>query len=680
MISSANKDIVNKLKPVLSKKEREEIISYFNVYLKYEKDFSEKAREDLKDHPVFGKLIRDIPREVSEAGNRVSQALQKDAILNDNWIPYIEHSIEQGNVYAKMGLDFKSWYEVVMLVKNYLRPYLYKEYGNSDEFLSSLDGMNRFMDIAMGIIGEAYMQEKEGIIKQANEELTERAAQLELFASIVNSSDDAIISKTLDGIITSWNHGAEKIFGYTKEEITGKHISILTPPHLLNEEPEITKNISEGLFVDHYETQRITKSGKTLDVSLTISPIKDLNGKVIGASKISRDITERKKAEKEIHKLNEELELKVKERTAQLERNIQQLIESEEKFQKAFQSSAAGITITRLSDFTYLEVNNAFTEMTGYRREELLNHSSEDLGIISNLDKREEVLKQIEERGFAKDIEMEAWTKSGAHFDILTSIETIILNGEKYAINIIYDITERKRAEEQLEAANKELEAFTYSVSHDLRAPLRAIYGYSQILKEDNYNALDDEGKKNLESILRNSKQMETLIDDLLTFSRLGRKELSTSMLNMDNLVKDICNELILDGVKNKIELKTSKLPAAEGDYTLIRQVWTNLISNAIKFSNSKPEIKIEIGAKPNAEKNVYYIKDNGAGFNMRFYDKLFGVFQRLHSKAEFEGTGVGLAIVKRIINKHNGEIWAESKVNEGACFYFSLPSDKTLK
>ena len=225
----------------------------------------------------------------------------------------------------------------------------------------------------------------------------------------------------------------------------------------------------------------------------------------------------------------------------------------------------------------------------------------------------------------------------------------------------------------EISAVNSELEAFSYSISHDLRAPLRAINGYAKILQEDYATKMDVDGISSLNAILNNSKKMGELIDALLAFSKLGRKQVTTSQLNMDTLVKLVKEETA--NKSSKIEFTLHELLPAKGDQVLIKQVWVNLISNAIKYSNQKLKSMIEIGSYSKDNLVIYYVKDNGAGFDMQYYDKLFGVFQRLHSQEEFEGTGIGLAIVQKIIQRHNGAVWAESKLNEGTCFYFSLPA-----
>jgi len=231
----------------------------------------------------------------------------------------------------------------------------------------------------------------------------------------------------------------------------------------------------------------------------------------------------------------------------------------------------------------------------------------------------------------------------------------------------------------QLEAVNKELGSFSYSVSHDLRAPIRAINGYTKILQEDYADKFDADGVKVLNTIIRNSKKMGELIDDLLAFSKLGRKEVKVSEIDMTDLVKLVREELLYEDGDNIPEFDVKILPPAQGDKSLIKQVWINLISNAIKYSRKKIKTTVEINAYEQDDLIVYYVKDAGAGFDMQYYDKLFGVFQRLHSQEEFEGTGIGLAIVQKIIDRHKGTVWAESKLNEGTCFYFSLPKTKPL-
>jgi signal transduction histidine kinase len=226
----------------------------------------------------------------------------------------------------------------------------------------------------------------------------------------------------------------------------------------------------------------------------------------------------------------------------------------------------------------------------------------------------------------------------------------------------------------ELVALNKELESFSYSVSHDLRAPLRAIDGFSRILLEDYTDKIDDEGKRLLNIVRNNTQKMSQLIDDLLAFSRVGRQEIRHSNIDMDKLAKTLFKELKLTVPERELQFNVKTPPAIHGDQAMIRQVFVNLLSNSIKFTRPKENAIIEVGGSNEADENVYYVKDNGVGFDMRYVNKLFGVFQRLHNSEEFEGTGVGLAIVERIIHRHGGRVWAEGEVGKGATFYFTLP------
>jgi PAS domain S-box-containing protein len=351
-------------------------------------------------------------------------------------------------------------------------------------------------------------------------------------AAMVDSSNDAIIGKTLDGVITSWNEGAHRIFGYSAEEIVGQPVSRLIPGTLESEEPEIHAKLARGERVETFDTVRLTKNDRLIHVSVTISPVHDSAGNLVGASKIVRDITDRRLAE----------------------------------------------------------------------------------GALA-------------------------------------------------------------RAKEAAEAANRELEAFSYAVAHDLRAPLRGMNGFAQVLLNTYRDKLDAEGQDWLQEIVLNAGKMGALIDALLSLARLTRREPRHESVDLSSLVRATAKQLSAAEPGRAVELVVQDHLTAELDPVLARALIENLLGNAWKFTSKVPLARIEFGVRQ--EKNgtsAFFVRDNGAGFDMAFADKLFGPFQRLHTALEFPGTGIGLATVQRIARRHGGRAWAEGVVNGGATFHFSFP------
>jgi len=410
--------------------------------------------------------------------------------------------------------------------------------------LETRDGRKK----AVEFVSNVYQAGDKKVIQCNVRDITERKqveTALIRLAAIVESSDDAIMGKDLNGIITSWNKGAEKIFGYTAGEIVGTSVMRLIPTDRQQEENRVLENIKRGNSVAHFETLRQAKDGRLINVSITVSPIKDVTGEIIGVSKVAHDITDRKTAEEKIRQLNVELEQRVAERTA------------------------------------------------------------------------------------------------------------------------------------ELEVANKELEAFSYSISHDLRAPLRAVNGFAGIVLEDFGAQLPEEGRSHLERIRAGALRMGALIDDLLAFSRLSRQAVNRQNVNTVKLVQNVLDELRPQREGRQLEIQIGNLPVCHGDPALLKQIWVNLVSNAIKYTRGREPAIVEIGCARENNENVFFVRDNGAGFDMQYANKLFGVFQRLHRADEFEGTGVGLAIVQRIVHRHGGRVWAKAEVNHGATFYFTIGETK---
>ncbi len=614
-----------------------------------------------------------------------------------------------------------------------------------------------------------------------------------------NATDAIYVLEIETGQILEANQKASEVTGYAKEELHSMYAVDFIVQHPAYSGQKMAVYLQDAVqgVPQQFEWRSKRKDGSTTWLEMELKKVS-----LAGEARILaffREINDRKKNEEAILQMNEQLEQKVLERTAQLESHIFQLKESEERFQKAFQASAGGIAITRLADGKYLDVNDAFLNMMGYTKEEVIGNTSVGLGMMIDPARREVILQKIRQDGSARHFELSVRHKSGKILEVLSSAEIIWLNGEKYAINIIFDITERKRIEEQLKksdalffslfehnpaslaisrmhdrklinantaflglfgfskkeevqgktvaelhvfqdahkwdemallaeennkvynlemqtctrqgelrwasisiikielddapclltvllditelksteeqlhALNKELEAFTYSVSHDLRAPLRSASGYAQILLEDYGDKLDEQGKRNIDIIKSNAMRMGNLIDDLLAFSQLGRKEPRKREIDMNDLVKSVKEEIRrASPFRTKIEI--GPLHSMKADYNLLHQVVYNLLSNAIKYSSLEKDPRVKIMTEEVEDTVVFSIQDNGTGFDMQYVDKLFGVFQRLHAQEEFEGTGVGLAIVQRIVLKHGGKVWAEGQKGKGAIFYFSLP------
>ncbi|MCE9600509.1 MAG: PAS domain S-box protein [Spirochaetia bacterium] len=369
----------------------------------------------------------------------------------------------------------------------------------------------------------------------------------------------------------------------------------------------------------------------------------------------------------------------------------EKLRESEELFSTAFHSSPAAIAINRRRDLINLEVNESFLNVFECKHHDIVGHTLIEAGLL-DLETLKMLRDQLNQTGSVEGLEVSAKTKSGRHLFLNLSIRVIELRGETCAVSTFVDITERRNAERkiqelnvdleervaqrtmQLEVANKELEAFSYSVSHDLRSPLRAMNGFSQALVEDYGDVLPEGAKKFAATIRASAERMGALIDDLLAFSRFGRASLKHESVDMTKMVREVFDALALEREDRRIDFVCGPIQPCQGDPALLRHVWTNLISNAVKFTRNTPEARILIASRQDDRETIYSVADNGAGFDMQYVDKLFGVFQRLHRADEFEGTGVGLAIVNRIVSRHGGRIWAESKINAGSTFYFTIP------
>ncbi|MEW6084046.1 MAG: PAS domain S-box protein [Chloroflexota bacterium] len=487
------------------------------------------------------------------------------------------------------------------------------------------------------------------------------------FRLAIEAASSAIIMLDQNGKIILANPLTEKYFGYPREELIGMNVDLLVPERFRGHHAGFRAGFfmkpqarPMGIGRDLFGAR---KDGSEFPVEIGLTPIEVPEGMLVMATIV--DITERKHAEEQY------------------------------RFLANLVASISDAVVATDMQLVIQSWNASAETLYGWKAEEVVGHPARDILLSEFISgTREEVTKQIMRDGFWRGEAIQKH-RNGSRIPVWSSVSLYKDSGGKPAgiVAVNRDITELKRAEAEirklnaelegrvrertaeLEAMNKELEAFSYSVSHDLRAPLRHISGFAEILGKKATN-LDEQNLRYLTTISESAKRMGNLIDDLLDFSRMGRAEVRKEDVNVENLIREIIRELNPDIEGRDIQWNITYLPQTHGDRALLKSVWVNLIANALKFTGTRSQATIEIGAdvsKP--DEVVYYIRDNGVGFDMEYADKLFGLFQRLHRAEEFEGTGMGLANVRRIIHRHNGRTWAESAPERGATFYFSLPN-----
>ena len=523
----------------------------------------------------------------------------------------------------------------------------------------------------------------------------------ENYRQLFNQAVDGIFIANPDGSNVDVNESGCSMLGYTLEEMQKNFKVILADNDPSVDVEKLTKEIFSGQRIISERSIR-TKSGNLIDVEITTQMLSD--GRI---QKVVRNITERKKADLTV--MQTQLELKALLNTSDNSRKAllsviedqkeieEALRKSEKSYRSLFENITQGFALHKMIldnsgnpvNYQFLAVNPAYEKMTGLSAQKIIGQTV--LTALPDLEtKWIEIFGEVAKTGVPKHFEDYTAT-IGKYYDVTAFCPELGF----FAV-VISDITERKKYEleiqnfnlvlenrvkdrtAELENANHELESFSYSISHDLRAPLRSIHGFAQIIMEEYSENLEPEVTRYFDLIRKNATMMGNLVDDLLNFSRLGRQALNTIKVDSNSIVQEALGSLQSEIDTRKIKITLTGLPVCEADPTLLRQIFVNLISNSIKFSRKQLEPSIEIGYKYQVIEDglshaYFFVKDNGVGFDMKFYDKLFGVFQRLHRAEDYEGTGVGLAIVERIVKKHDGNIWAESVVGEGTTFYFTL-------
>ncbi len=511
----------------------------------------------------------------------------------------------------------------------------------------------------------AFVVLRREIGQRTRSERAARASAAEA-TSLYNEAPCGYHSVDKDGYFTHINNTSLGWLGYAREDLVGKKrfVDIVSPKDLSRAYENFGK-LRRGELLTNVEYNMVRKDGSTFPVSINVLPVMDDNGKFLLNRTTMFDVSALRAAR-----------TKLEDTLAFLDAIIENI--------------PSMLFVKDAATLRYVRINRSNERLLGISRDNVIGKNDFELFPKEQAESFIDMDRKVLASGEMMTTEESLSTPKGRRVQYARKLVVRDASGNPlYLLGITDDITAQKAAEEairalnanlearaeQLQTANKELESFSYSVSHDLRAPLRAIAGFSQIFEEDYSARLDDEGRRLLKVIRDNSHRMGTLIDDLLAFSRLGRQALTTQKIDMKRLASTVIDELRSSGIESNITI--GDLPHASADPALLKQVWVNLLSNAIKYSGKNPLPKIDVGFKPGAEKNeapVYFVKDNGVGFDMQYQNKLFGVFQRLHRDDEFAGTGVGLAIVHRVVTRHGGKIWADAALGKGATFYFTLP------
>lgn len=519
------------------------------------------------------------------------------------------------------------------------------------------------------------------------------------FRAVAETAGDAIVSADSAGRIVYLNGAARAAFGYGPQELLGRPLTVLMPEEYRARHEQGLRRYVAGrvpaIIGRTLELEAQRKDGTRFAMEISVADWETAGGLFFTA--ILRDITARKQAERDLRDLNAELDRRVKARTIELATALDGLRASEQHYRMLFEANPHPMWVYDVASLRFLAVNDAAVRHYGYGRAEFLGMSLMDLRAPEDAPAPREGVENPSAGDRHRGV-FRHRRKDGSLIRVEVVSESLLFEGKQARLALASDVTERERAEEEirqlnatleervrrrtreLEASNRELEAFSYSVSHDLRAPLRHIGGYAELLKNEAGASLSPTAQRFLGVIRDSATRLGRLIDELLEFSRMGRAELREGAIDMAALVAESIRDVERIEPHGAIEWSVAALEPATGDRAALKQVWVNLLSNAVKYSSKRDVARIAVACEARNGEIAYSVRDNGAGFDLRFADKLFGVFQRLHRPEDFEGTGIGLAHVRRIVARHGGRTWAEGKPGEGATFHFTLPRSREEK